>query len=356
MSANPRISIATPVYNEESIVEELIHRCLAVLDRIAGGPHEIVLVDDGSDDRTWQLIREASVRDARIVGVSLSRNFGHQAAIGAALDHASGDFVVVMDGDLQDPPEAIEQLLAEAQRGFDVVYVVRIKRKESLWLRLSYSLFYRLVAVLADLKLPVGAGDFAIMSRRVADLVRRSPERQRYLRGLRTWYGFRQKGLEIERDARFAGKPKYNLRRLLRLAFDGVFAFSVMPIRLATACGMLAVSCSVLFAIYALCVKIFWGQSPVGFTAIIFAITFLSGVQLLFLGVIGEYIGRIYEEVKQRPHYVVQQVVGSRTCTTDAPASPPNQSTYSNDEPSVKTDAAGNLLQVAEVGNSQNGA
>lgn len=308
MNAPPTVSIAIPVFNEESIVDELIRRTLNVLDSLPGGPHEIVLADDGSEDRTWQLIEAATTRDPRIVAVSLSRNFGHQAAIGAALDHAIGDYVVVMDGDLQDPPEAIPQLLAEARSGFDVVYVVRVKRKESLWLRVSYAAFYRLIAALADTKLPVGAGDFAIMSRRVADLVRRSPERQRYLRGLRTWYGFRQKGVEIERDVRHSGKAKYSLRRLLRLAFDGVFAFSVIPIRLATACGMIAVSSSVLFAVYALIVKVFFDQSPVGFTATIFAITFLSGVQLLFLGVIGEYIGRIYEEVKQRPHYVVSRV------------------------------------------------
>jgi len=309
-----KVSIAIPVYNEESIIEELLRRCLAVLDSLPSGPHEIVLVDDGSSDRTWALISHASALDGRIVGITLSRNFGHQAAIGAALDHTSGDFVVVMDGDLQDPPEAIPDLLAEAQKGFDVVYVVRVGRKENVWLRTCYSLFYRLITLLADLQLPMGAGDFAIMSRRVVDLVRQSPERQRYLRGLRTWYGFQQKGLEIERNARHSGRSKYSLRRLLRLAFDGVFAFSVVPIRLATAFGMLAVSCSVLFAVYSLIVKVFFGksQSPDGFTALIFAITFLSGVQLLFLGVIGEYIGRIYEEVKQRPHYIVKQVIATR--------------------------------------------
>ena len=307
-----KVSIAIPVYNEETIIEELLRRCLAVLDYLPDGPHEIVLVDDGSTDRTWALIEQASAQDGRVVGVTLSRNFGHQAAIGAALDHTSGDFVVVMDGDLQDPPEAIPELLAEAQKGFDVVYVVRIGRKEGVWLRTCYALFYRLISLLADLKLPIGSGDFAIMSRRVVDLVRQSPERQRYLRGLRTWYGFQQKGLEIERSARHSGTSKYNLRRLFRLAFDGVFAFSVVPIRLATAFGMLAVTCSVLFVVYSLIVKVFFGQSPVGFTALIFAITFLSGIQLLFLGVIGEYIGRIYEEVKRRPHYIVKQVVATR--------------------------------------------
>jgi polyisoprenyl-phosphate glycosyltransferase len=268
----------------------------------------MVLVSDGSTDGSWEKIQQAASTDARVLGVQLSRNFGHQAAISAALDHASGDFIVVMDGDLQDPPEIIPQLLAEAESGFDVVYVIRTKRKESWWLRLSYACFYRIIALLADLRLPIGAGDFSIMSRRVADLVRQSPERQRYLRGLRTWYGFKQKGIEVERDARHSGKSKYSFRRLFRLAFDGVFAFSVLPIRLATFCGIVAVICSVLFAVYSLIAKVFFDVSPVGFTALIFTITFLSGVQLLFLGVLGEYIGRIYEEVKQRPHYVVDEL------------------------------------------------
>jgi polyisoprenyl-phosphate glycosyltransferase len=313
VSPDLKISVAVPVYNEESVLPDLLRRTLAALDTLPGGPHEIVLVDDGSSDRTWQILEQAAADDARVVAVTLSRNFGHQAALGAALDYVSGDVVAVMDGDLQDPPEAIPHLLAEYRQGFDVVYAVRVKRKEGLLLRACYALFYRTIAMLADLELPIGAGDFAVMSRRVVDLVRRSPERQRYLRGLRTWYGFRQKGVEIEREARHSGASKYSLRRLFRLAFDGVFAFSVIPIRLATACGLLAVSCSVAFAMYSLVVKVFFDRSPVGFTALIFAITFLSGVQLLFLGVIGEYIGRIYEEVKQRPHYVVKQVLG-RAC------------------------------------------
>jgi polyisoprenyl-phosphate glycosyltransferase len=318
----PKLSLAIPVWNEVTILDDLLRRCLTVLDSIPGGPHEMVLVSDGSTDGTWERIQQAAELDARVIGVTLSRNFGHQAAISAALDQVSGDYIVVMDGDLQDPPEVIPQLLAEASCGFDVVYVIRTKRKEALWLRFGYACFYRVIAVLADLRLPVGAGDFSIMSRRVADLVRQSPERQRYLRGLRTWYGFQQKGIEIERDARHSGKSKYSLKRLFRLAFDGVFAFSVLPIRLATFCGIMSVICSVLFAVYSLIAKIFFSVSPVGFTALIFTITFLSGVQLLFLGVLGEYIGRIYEEVKKRPHYVIDQVVG-KALSPRAPSARP---------------------------------
>jgi len=306
----PRISVAVPVYDEESVLPDLLQRTLAVLDELPGGPHEIVLVDDASSDGSWAILERATRDEPRIVAVSLSRNFGHQAALSAALDYVSGDVVVIMDGDLQDPPEVIPRLLAEYEDGCEVVYAVRVKRKEGLLLRLCYALFYRTIALLANIELPVGAGDFALMSRRVADLVRQSPERQRYLRGLRTWYGFRQKGIEIEREARHSGKSKYTLRRLLGLAFDGVFAFSVIPLRLAAVLGLIAVTCSVGFALYAAFVRLFLDRSPAGFTALIFAITFLSGVQLVFLGVIGEYIGRIYEEVKQRPHYVVQEVLG----------------------------------------------
>ena len=207
VSPDLKISVAVPVYNEESVLPDLLRRTLAALDTLPGGPHEIVLVDDGSSDRTWQILEQATADDSRIVAVTLSRNFGHQAALGAALDYVSGDVVAVMDGDLQDPPEAIPRLLAEYLQGFDVVYAVRVKRKEGLLLRTCYALFYRTIAMLADLELPIGAGDFAVMSRRVVDLVRRSPERQRYLRGLRTWYGFRQKGVEIEREARHSAHP-----------------------------------------------------------------------------------------------------------------------------------------------------
>lgn len=305
---HPRVSLAIPVYNEEAVVPELLRRTRAVLDTLPGGPHEIVLADDGSSDRTLELLERAALEDDRLVVVALSRNFGHQTALTAALDHATGDVAVLMDADLQDPPEAIPTLLGAYQQGYDVVYVRRINRKESWWLRACYHLFYRLLAALSDTQLPLDAGDFGLMSRRVIQEIRRMPEHQRYLRGLRTWVGFRQIGIPIERSARHAGRTKYNPIKLLMLAFDGIFAFSIVPLRAATILGMVAVGLSGLYSLYALYAR-FWLHSPQGFTATILAITFLSGVNLFFLGVIGEYIGRVYEETKARPHYVIGKVV-----------------------------------------------
>lgn len=309
----PRVSLAIPIYNERSVLPELIRRCQEVLGRLPGGGHEMVLVDDGSSDGSWEYLKEVSERDGRVVAVSLSRNFGHQAALSAALDHVRGDVIIIMDGDLQDPPEVIPDMLTEYANGHDVVYAIRVKRKEGMLMRFCYAAFYRLIFWLADLRLPEGAGDFALLSRRVVNLIQQSPERHRYLRGLRTWIGFSQKGLEIERSARHSGQPKYSWRRLFGLAFDGIFAFSILPIRIASLLGSVVVLCAMLFAGYSLYAKLFFEQSenrsPPGFTALIFAVIFLGGMQLLFLGVAGEYIGRIYDEVKRRPHYIINQVV-----------------------------------------------
>lgn len=308
--SHPSVSIAVPVHDEEGVLPELLSRIGAVLDETPGGPHEVVLVDDGSRDRTPQILEAAVTEDPRLVVVSLSRNFGHQAAITAALDHATGDVVVVMDGDLQDPPEAIPEFLARYREGYDVVYAERRDRKEGVWMRASYRAFYRLIARLSNVDLPVDAGDFGLMSRRVVDLLRAAPERNRYLRGLRAWAGFRQTGVPIERAERAVGSSKYSVGRLLGLAFDGIFAFSIVPIRVATVVGLGGIVLSVGFAFYSLLAKVFFDQAPRGFTALVFLIAFVSGLHLLFLGVIGEYVGRVYEEVKQRPLYVVRKVTG----------------------------------------------
>ena len=304
----PRVSLAIPVYNEEAVVPELLRRSTCVLDQIPGGPHEIVLVDDGSSDRTPVLLEKAAREDARLVMVALSRNFGHQTALAAALDYVSGDVAVLMDGDLQDPPEAIPLLLESYQQGYDVVYVTRMSRKEAWWLRFCYWLFYRLLAVLSPVQLPLDAGDFGLMSRRVIDEIRKMPEHHRFLRGLRRWVGFKQIGIPVERAARHAGRTKYSALKLLKLASDGVFAFSIVPLRAASILGAMAIGFSGLFSLYSVYAK-FWLHSPQGFTALILVITFLSGVNLFFLGIIGEYVGRVYEETKARPHYVVDRVV-----------------------------------------------
>jgi len=308
MSTAPRVSLAIPVFNEEAVVPELLRRTTAVLDSLPGGPHEIVLVDDGSSDRTLQLLEQAAEADPRIVLVSLSRNFGHQTALGAALDQVSGDVAVLLDGDLQDPPEAVPTLLDWYRQGYDVVYVRRTNRKESWWLRACYYLFYRLLAALSSVQLPLDAGDFGLMSRRVITEMRRMPEQHRYLRGLRTWVGFRQIGIPMERSARHAGRTKYSPLKLLKLASDGIFAFSIAPLRAAAVLGAGAISISFLFAFYSLYAKL-WMHSPQGFTALILAIMFFSGLNLFFLGIIGEYVGRVYEETKGRPHYVVLKII-----------------------------------------------
>jgi polyisoprenyl-phosphate glycosyltransferase len=290
----PRVSLAIPVYNEEAVLPELLQRTAAVLDDLPGGPHEIVIVDDGSLDRTQEILETAAHQDSRLLIVALSRNFGHQTALAAALDHVSGDVVVLMDGDLQDPPEAIPTLVDTYRQGYEVVYVQRKNRKEEWWLRLCYFAFYRLMTVLSPIKLPVDAGDFGLMSRRVVDEIRRMPEHHRYLRGLRSWVGFRQIGIPVERAARNAGRTKYGPVRLLKLASDGIFAFSIVPLRAAAIMGAIAIALSFLFTLYAVYAR-FWLHSPQGFTAQIVVTTFLSGVNLFFLGIIGEYIGRIYE-------------------------------------------------------------
>lgn len=320
MSEQPSVSVAIPVYNEEAVVPELLRRTRAVLDAMAGGPHQMVVVDDGSSDGTWELLERAAEKDSRLVVVELSRNFGHQTALGAALDYVSGDVTVLMDGDLQDPPEAIPVLVDAYRQGYDVVYVKRMNRKEAWWLRACYYLFYRLLAALSSIELPLDAGDFGLMSKRVVQQIRTMPEHHRYLRGMRTWVGFRQIGVPVERAARRAGRTKYSPLRLLKLASDGIFAFSIVPLRAAAIFGASATGLSVLYAIYSLYVK-FWLHAPQGFTALILTITFLSGVNLFFLGIIGEYVGRVYEEAKGRPHYVVRKVVrqrgaGSRATTS----------------------------------------
>ena len=308
MSAPRRVSVAIPVYNEEAVLPQLLARVRAVLDGVPGGPHELVFVDDGSRDGTRAMLEAEARRDPRMVVVALSRNFGHQAALSAAFDVVRGDCVLAMDADLQDAPEALPLLLARLDEGFDVVYVRRVARKETWWKRVSYHAAYRLISRMSDIDLPVDAGDFALMSRRVLEHVRSLPERERYLRGLRSWVGFRQASIEVARAERAAGDSKYSLTKLLRLALDGAFAFSVVPLRFTAVLGFAAMTGSGLFTLYAVYAKLVLGQSPQGFTAVIALLTFLSGTILISLWIIGEYLGRVYEEVKRRPIYIVDAI------------------------------------------------
>ena len=304
----PRVSVAVPLYDEEENVPELLQRLSSILRGIPGR-HEIVVVDDGSSDRTLELLRGAALEGVDLVVVSLSRNFGHQAAFSAALDHATGDVIVMIDGDLQDPPELIPQLLAKHREGFDVVYARRGHRDAPWHLRALYRIFYRMMETMSDTPMPLDSGDFSLVTRRVADVMRNAPERQRYLRGLRAWAGFRQTGIEVPRPARAHGASKYTARKLFALAFDGLFSFSRIPLRVAASLGAFTIVATLLFAAYALFAKLVLHRSPQGFTALILTMIFVSGVQLFFLGVIGEYVGRIHTEVKGRPRYVVAEVI-----------------------------------------------
>lgn len=305
-----RVSVTIPIHNEESALPELLRRLTNVLDKVAGGPHEMVFVDDGSSDGSLAFLEAAAKEDQRILVLSLARNFGHQAAISAGIHHATGDAIIVMDGDLQDTPESIPLFVEKHLEGYDVVYAQRVRRKEPWPLRVCYFMFYRMMAKLSDIRLPLDSGDFGLMSRRVINVLKQMPEHHRYLRGLRSWVGFKQLGVRVERAQRHSGKSKYSLLGLMRLAADGIFAFSIVPIRAAAIFGACVILASGLYVLYALYAKLFLHESPQGFTALLVAITFLSGVLMFFLGIIGEYVGRIYEETKGRPHYIIARKSG----------------------------------------------
>ena len=312
------LSVLVPVHNEESVIPDSLRRVGIVLDGVPGGPHEIVFVDDGSSDRTLEILEEAAALDPRIKVIALSRNFGHQAALTAAMDYAGGDAVIVIDGDLQDPPEIIPDLVKLFLSGYDVVYAQRKERKEVWWLRLCFFLFYRIMSRLSDIRLPLDAGDCGLMSRRVVEQLRGMTEHHRYLRGMRSWVGFRQTGISVERSERHSGESKYSALKRLKFALDGIFAFSTVPIRAASILGAIAILLSALYAIVTIYAKVFLHQTVQGFAALIVVMTFLSGVLLFFLGIVGEYVGRVYEELKARPLYVVDRCIGH--AFTDRPA------------------------------------
>jgi glycosyltransferase involved in cell wall biosynthesis len=303
------LSIVIPVYNEREILPELTRRLSAVMDGL-GEPAEVVFVDDGSVDESFEYLDEIHRADSRFKAIRLARNFGHQPAISAGIDHAHGDAVVLMDGDLQDPPELLPQMMERWRAGYHVVYAVKRSRKEGALKRFAFASFYKLLHAFAPIDIPMEAGNFSLMDRRVAEVIRRMPERVRYISGMRAWAGFRQIGIEFDREARFAGRPKMTIRRLINFALDGLFAFSNAPLRLAIYVGVFVAGLSFLGAAYVLYEKLFTDKAILGWASTIVAITFIGGMVLLTLGVIGEYIGRIYDEVKQRPLYVVKDKLG----------------------------------------------
>ncbi len=313
---NPQLSIIIPCLNEQEVLPLLRSRLIEALDRTHTS-WEVIFVDDGSRDRTLPILSEIHAQDPHFKVVALSRNFGHQIAISAGLSYATGDAIAIMDADLQDPPDLIASCLAQWREGYEVVFAVRKKRKEGLFKRAAYGVFYRLLRSIADIDVPLDSGDFCVMDRRVADVLRGMPERNIFLRGMRAWAGFRQIGIPYERDARAAGETKYPFRELLRLALDGIFAFSTFPLRLATWFGLFIVALCFLVVALVVAWRVlgleFMGHTArdiPGWAASIVSVFFLGGVQLLILGVIGEYLARIYGEVKLRPRWVVSHALG----------------------------------------------
>jgi dolichol-phosphate mannosyltransferase len=305
----PTLSVVIPIFNEQETLEALFTRLSSALGAL-GETFEVIFVNDGSRDASEKLLREFHGRDARFKSVHFSRNFGHQTAITCGMDHARGRAIVAMDGDLQDPPEVLGDLLARWREGYDVVYAIRKKRKEGVFKRTAYKVFYWLLRRVSYLDIPLDSGDFSLIDRKVADVLQSMPERNRFVRGLRTWAGFRQIGYEYAREARYAGEPKYTLTKLMKLAFDGLVSYSYVPLRLVSNVGMLVSAIALAYMIYLLIARLFGGTPIEGWTSTVVIVLFLGGVQLLSLGVIGEYIGRIFEEVKHRPHYIVRERVG----------------------------------------------
>ena len=305
----PKYSLVIPIYNEESTIPALYERVSAVMAGL-DGKSELILVDDGSQDRTLELLRELYNRDNRVVYIRLARHFGHQIAITAGLNYVRGDAIIVLDADLQDRPELIPDLVALWQQGYHVVYAKRTKRVQESWFkRLCAYGFHRMLRQVTNIDIPTDTGDFCLMDRQIVDLLNQMPERHRYIRGLRSWVGFKQTAFKFERDARFKGKVKYTFSKSFALAINGLVSFSSIPLRLSTYLGLLSAVLAILMACLVLYRRMFIPDSRlIGFAMIAIAIFFLGAVQLISIGILGEYIGRIYEEVKHRPLYTLSEV------------------------------------------------
>jgi glycosyltransferase involved in cell wall biosynthesis len=307
MTDSRLVSVVVPIFNEREIVPELHRRLTAAL---AGQNYEVVYVDDRSTDGSLEELTRFADRDARVRVLRFSRNFGHQIAISAGIDAARGDAVVVMDGDLQDPPEAIPELLAQWERGYDVVYGVRVHREgETAFKRLTAILFYKLLRRLTQVDIPEQAGDFRLYSRRAAEALREMPERARFIRGMSSWIGFRQIGVPYRRDPRYAGDTKYPLRKMVRFSLDAIMSFSTAPLRLMSMLGFGVVVLCCAYLAYVLYAKLFTTRTVHGFTSVVVLVALLGGIQLLCLGVVGQYIARIFEEAKRRPLYILDDSV-----------------------------------------------
>ena len=319
----PRYSFVLPVYNEEETLERLFERLAGVMDRL-DGECEAILIDDGSRDASYSLMKAIRARDRRFKVVRFSRNFGHQIAVTAGLDFARGDAVVLMDADLQDPPEVVQEMVERWKEGYEVVYGVRERREGESWFkRCTAGLFYRVLRRLSDTEIPLDAGDFRLVDRKVVETIKQMPESNRFLRGMFSWVGYRQTGVTFRRPQRCAGVTKYPLRKMLTLAADGLFGFSRKPLRLPLRVGALLVTASIVYAVAAVALSAA-GRAAPAWAAPVAAMAFLGGIQLIALGVVGAYLMRTYDEVRGRPLYIVSQLDG---LGEDPPAAGPHRPT-----------------------------
>lgn len=315
----PVISVVIPVWNEQEVIPVLYERLVQTMES-TGERWEVIFVNDGSRDRSLELLTDLSRRDVRVKVLNFSRNFGHQIAITAGFDYADGDAVIVMDADLQDPPEVLLRMIARWREGYDVAYAVRTKRegetKFKLW---TASAFYRLIRYIADVDIPLDAGDFRLMDRKVVLAMRQLREKNRFMRGLSSWVGYKQIAVEYERAARYAGETKYPLRKMLRLANNAITSFSHVPLQLAMYTGFFFAGLAGLGIVIAIVLRLFGHDTLTGQATTLVSVLFLGGIQLIFLGIIGEYLGRIYDEVKNRPLYLIADAYGFEAAPTPAP-------------------------------------
>ncbi len=306
------IAFVVPLYNESAVYSILIERLNKIMDS-APVSMQVILVDDGSTDNTAELMTQTALNDDRYVSLFLSRNYGHQIALSAGLKEVKARHAaMIIDGDLQDPPELFFEFYECLKKGYDVVYAVRKKRKENVFKRMAYFIFYRVMKNMASIDIPLDSGDFSLISRRVVDAMNRMPEESRYLRGMRSWVGFKQIGVEYERQERAAGDSKYSIRMLVRLAYNGIFNFSEYPIKFIKRMGYLSVLLTLIYFSTVVVKKFIWGTVPVGFTSLLFMIILFSGLQLIALGLIGEYVLRIFFQVKNRPLFFIKDKISDR--------------------------------------------
>jgi polyisoprenyl-phosphate glycosyltransferase len=305
-----RISVVVPAYNEELVINETHKRLKDALSSIAAD-YEIIYVNDGSRDKTIEILKEIGAKDSHVRILNFSRNFGHQVAVTAGIQHATGDAVVLIDADLQDPPELIKEFVRKWQEGYDVVYAIRKSRAGETWFKkITAAIYYRTLRKLIDIEIPLDTGDFRLMSRKVVDSLNAMPERHRFIRGLVSWVGFKQIGVEYERQERFAGETKYPLKKMIKFALDGITAFSYKPLQLASWLGVYAALIGFVGILAIIALKFLTAVTVQGWSSLMVVVLFIGGVQLGILGIMGEYLGRIYDEVRGRPLYLLQERIG----------------------------------------------